>query len=358
MFENETLLFTRDDVSNILQLDECIAAVEYAFKLYAEGKTVPPKVLGMHTDHGGFHIKAGMLGLQRNYFVTKINSNFPSNQKRFGLPLIQGVVAVFDGENGKLLALLDSIEITIIRTGAATGVAAKYLAKKNAKTATICGCGNQGMISLKAIKAVRKIETVYAFDIDKEQSLRFADSLSRELNINVIPVDTIEPALKQSDILVTCTTSTKYFIEAGEVKPGTFIAAVGADNEHKQEIQPELIASCKLITDITDQAAAIGELHHALESGLTTIDKVYAELGEVIAGKKRGRESDDEIIVFDSTGTALQDVAAAAIVYERSAVNYAGTKLNFPGIKQEKNLRLLKKIQGDLKALLGWFPFR
>ena len=331
MLDNETMIFTRNDVSKLLRLDECITAIEHAFQLHAEGNAASPKVLGLHSENGGFHIKAGMLNLQKNYFVTKINSNFPANQKRFGLPLIQGVVAVFDGENGRLLALLDSIEITIIRTGAATGVAAKYLAKKDAKTILICGCGNQGRISIKAIKEVREIEKVFAFDINKEQAIRFAEELSAELVVEVIPVNSIKSALKESDICVTCTTSTKYFIEAGDVMPGTFIAAVGADSEHKQEIQPELIASCKLVVDVKEQASTIGELHHALEKKLMTTNKVYAELGEIIAEKKAGRQSDDEIIVFDSTGTALQDVAAAAIIYERALTNKIGTSVNLSG---------------------------
>ena len=323
------MIFTRSDVQELLPLDECMTAVEHAFRLYAEGKAEVPKVLGMNTKSGGFHIKAGMLDLQRNYFVTKINSNFPANQKQFGLPLIQGVVAVFDGDNGKLLALLDSIEITIIRTGAATGIATKYLAKKDARIVTLCGCGNQGRISLRAIVEVRQIEQVFAFDIDSSRAILFAEELSKELNISIIPVEDLSRALKQSDICVTCTTATKYFIEKKDVRPGTFIAAVGADSEHKQEIQPELIASCKLVVDMKQQAATIGELHHALELGLLNIDKVYSELGGIIAGKKAGRQSDDEIIIFDSTGTALQDVAAAAIVYERGSKDNTGISLSF-----------------------------
>ena len=147
----ETLLLTRKDVAYLLSIDECIDAVENAFRLYAEGKALPPKVLGMHTNKGGFHIKAGILDLNRNYFVSKINSNFRDNMQDHGLPLIQGVIVVCDGNNGELLALMDSIEITILRTGAATAVAAKYLALDDASVITICGCGNQGKITLKAL---------------------------------------------------------------------------------------------------------------------------------------------------------------------------------------------------------------
>lgn len=359
MLPDGTLILTRNNVINLLSLEECMAAIESAFKLYAEGKALPPRVLGLHVENGGFHIKAGVLNLNRDYFVAKINSNFPENRKRYGLPLIQGVIAVYDGQHGRLLALMDSIEITIIRTGAATGVAAKYLAKQKTKTVTICGCGNQGRISLKAIMKVRRFEKVFAFDTDREQANRFAKELSNELAIPVIAVDDLKNAVRQADICVTCTPSTKPFLEAIDVMPGTFIAAVGADSEHKQELHPELLASSKLIVDLAEQAATIGELHHALEANLITIDSVHAELGEIIAGKKTGRVCDDEIIIFDSTGTALQDVASAAIVYERALAGGAGVKLNFAEEKRsDEEFEAIQKNQKMISGLLNFKPFR
>lgn len=325
----DTLLLTRQDVAALLTIDECIAAVEDAFKLYAEGKALPPKVLGMHTQKGGFHIKAGILNLDRTYFVTKINSNFQYNMSELGLPLIQGVIVVCDGENGQLLALMDSIEITILRTGAATAVAAKYLAPVDANTATICGCGNQGRITLKALMKVRPIEKVYAFDVDRSKAEKFADELADELKISVEVVDDLKEAVRKSKICVTCSPSKQPFLKPEYVMPGTFIAAVGADSEEKQELEPELLSANKLVTDLTEQCSNIGELHHALKKGLMTIADVHAELGEIISGKKPGRTSDDEIIIFDSTGTALQDVAAAAIVYEKAVKKNIGIKLEF-----------------------------
>src|SRR5258705_7469054 len=166
-----TLLLSRADVANLLGINECMAAVEKTFGLYAEGKTQPPKVLGMHADAGGFHIKTGISG---SYFVAKINANFPGNSKEYGLPTIQGVIVVCDVTNGRLLSLMDSIEITIIRTGAATGVAAKYLSLPSAKVATICGCGNQGKVSLKALMEVRKLERVFVFDANPIQAQKVA----------------------------------------------------------------------------------------------------------------------------------------------------------------------------------------
>ncbi|HEU4390544.1 MAG TPA: ornithine cyclodeaminase family protein [Blastocatellia bacterium] len=323
-----TLLLKRSEIAALLGIEECMEAVEKAFRLYAEGTVAAPGVLGIHARDGGFHIKAGLLDLGRTYFAAKTNANFPGNYQRFGLPLIQGVIVLCDGENGYPLALMDSMEITIIRTGAATGVAAKYLARTDAKTVTICGCGNQGRISLRAIKIVRPVTLAYAFDLDENQARRFADELSRELDLEIQPVSDLAKAVGVSDICVTCTPSTHYFLKREFVSPGTFIGAVGADNEHKQELEPALMAAGKIVVDLLDQCAAIGDLHHALEQGLVTKSDVHAELGDVITGKKTGRTTDDEIIIFDSTGTALQDVAAAAIVYEKAKSSGRGLHVN------------------------------
>ena len=304
-------------------------AVEHAFKMRALGEATAPGILGIHATDGGFHIKAGVLHLHRQYFVAKINANFPMNLKRHGLPTIQGVVAVSDASNGKLLALMDSMEITTIRTGAATGVAAKYLARADARTATIIGCGNQGKISLRALMKVLHLEKIYVYDIDPSIANSFVKQLNKEFPISIEAVGQIDPAVRESDICVTCTPSKKYFLRRESVKPGTFIAAVGSDNEDKQELDPRLLASNKVVVDSLEQASKIGELHHAIDSGIMNRDQVYAELGDIIAGNKKGRISSDEIIIFDSTGTALQDVAAAAIVYEKAVQSKNMLTLNF-----------------------------
>jgi len=142
-----------------------------------------------------------------------------------------------------------------------------------------------------------------------------------------------------------------------DIVPGTFIAAVGADSEEKQELCPDLISSNKIVVDLAEQSATIGELHHAIEEKKMTMAAIHAELGMIIAGKKPGRESDKEIIIFDSTGMALQDVAAAAIVYEKAMARKIGTKLNFselPGSNSESS----KNNSNDINALKSWYPFR
>jgi len=325
------MLLSRSDVAALLSLDECIDAVEQAFKAHAEGRSMAPGVLGVHAKDGGFHIKAAGLELSRPYFAAKVNGNFFHNRERFGLPNIQGLIVLCDAENGSPLAVLDSIEITILRTGAATAVAAKYLAREDAKTVAICGCGNQGRVSLRALTRVRHIEQVYAFDTDHEQAARYAEELSNELQLAVTAVRDLPEAAGKSDVIITCTPSKQPFLRQSEVAPGAFIAAVGADNETKQELDPHLLATSKVVVDSLEQCAAIGDLKLALQLGLMTRAEVHAELGEVIAGRKPGRASRDEVIVFDSTGTALQDVAAAAIVYERAVRNGQGFHLDFAG---------------------------
>ncbi|HEX8492562.1 MAG TPA: ornithine cyclodeaminase family protein [Pyrinomonadaceae bacterium] len=324
-----TLLLKKHEVAALLGIDECIAAVERVFKLQGEGKTTPPGVLGLHTRDGGFHIKAGLLELDRPYFAAKTNANFPHNMKRHNLPLIQGVIVLCDGENGYPLALMDSIEVTIQRTGAATAVAAKYLARPDSKIAVICGCGNQGRISLQALARVLPIEKVFAYDSDEAQAQRYAVELADELHIDVEAVNDLQSSVRQSDVCITCTPAKQHFLKRDFVSPGTFIAAVGADNPEKQELEPSLMSGNKIVVDLLAQCAEFGELHHALAAHAVAEADVHAELGEVVAGVKPGRTSSEEIIIFDSTGMALQDVVAAAAVYEKALSLGCGTLVNF-----------------------------
>ncbi|MEK6769256.1 MAG: ornithine cyclodeaminase family protein [Gemmatimonadota bacterium] len=329
----DPLFLTRRDVAELLTLDECIAAVHHAFRLHGQGLAARPGILGLHVDGGGFHIKAGVLPSARSphpYFAAKINANFPGNP-RIGLPLIQGVIALCDAENGAPLALMDSIEITVLRTGAATAVAAKHLAREDARVAAIVGCGNQGRIQLRSIASVRQITQAFAFDENADRAAAFAPEMSAALGIAVHAVPDPALATTQSDIVVTCTPSRRAFLGREHVRPGTFVAAVGADSEDKQELEPALMAASIVVVDVLEQCATIGDLHHAIEAGLATRASVHAELGEVVAGKKPGRRAPDEVIVFDSTGMALQDVAAAVAVYEKACAAGAGTRLHLNG---------------------------
>jgi ornithine cyclodeaminase/alanine dehydrogenase-like protein (mu-crystallin family) len=313
-----TLLLGRADVERLLTPAVCIGAVEDAFRRHALGETSPPGILGMHMGAGSFHVKAAGLD---GAFAAKLNANFPGNPAR-GLPTIQGVVIVSDAQDGRLLALMDSMAITALRTAAASAVAAKYLSRQSSETLLICGCGAQAPAQLAAILAVRRAKRILAYDQDAERASRLRGAT---------PVPDLGKAIAESDIIVTCTTARRYFVAQDMVRPGTFIAAVGADHEDKQEIEPRLMARAKVVTDLTEQAAAIGDLHHAIDAGLMSRDEVHAQLGEVVAGRKPGRVHDDEITIFDSTGTGLQDAAAALAVYRRASQERAGLRFDFSG---------------------------
>lgn len=330
MSTEPTLLLTGADVLELLTLDDCIRSVEHAFRLHGQAKVDPPGVLGLHVADGGFHIKAGVLETTRAYFAAKVNANFPENPRRFGLPTIQGVIVLGDAENGRVLAIMDSIEITALRTAAATAVAAKYLARSDAHIVTVCGCGIQGRSQLKALSRVRSLREAFAYDIDEERAARFARDLSLETRIPVTVATDFQEAVMASDICITCTPSTQPFLDV--VPKGAFIAAVGADNPHKQELHPQLMKHSKVVVDVLEQCAAMGDLHHAIETGIMSSSDVHAALGEVVAGRKPGRDHEDEIIIFDSTGMALQDVAAAAVVYEKAAGLKRGLWLNLAAV--------------------------
>lgn len=313
-----TLLLARSDVVELLTLPECIGAVEKAFRLYAEGKMAPAGILGVHVEGGSFHIKVATLPGAPAYFAAKTNANFPGNPTAHGLPTIQGAILLFDANNGCPLAIMDSAEVTALRTGATTAVATKYLARRSASALTLVGCGAQAGAQLRAVSTVRELRRVFVSDVDPGRAARFAEQHGNALRIKVESVSDLPGALSRSDICITCTPSRRFIVERGWVPPGCLVAAVGADNENKQEIDPALFRSARVVVDSLEQCAAIGDLHHAIDAGAITRNEIHAELGEIVAGRKPGRQSETETILFDSSGVALGDVAAAALVYERA----------------------------------------
>ena len=327
MNPQKVLFLSTRDVRELLTIDECTAAVEDAFRLQGEGKTLPSAVLGLHVSNGGFHVKAGVLSLSRNYFAAKVNANFPDNPSRFVLPTIQGLVILCDANNGAPLAVVDSRDLTALRTAAATAVAAKYLARPDSGIVTICGCGTQGRAQLAALTRMFPLRAVFAYDKNPQQASLFADELSTDLKIPITASNDFANCIHRCDICVTCTTSHQPFVGEEDVQPGLFIAAVGADNPHKQEIHPGVMAHSKIVCDVVEQCAAMGDLHHALDAGVLKREDVHAELAEIVAKRKPGRESAEEVIVFDSTGMALQDVAATALVYEKAIRQGTGIEL-------------------------------
>jgi ornithine cyclodeaminase/alanine dehydrogenase-like protein (mu-crystallin family) len=315
MTAGSVLLLTGSDVARLLPMSACIDAVERAFRALAAGGLPQPGVLATHVEGGGFHVKAAVLD---GCYAAKINANFPANPARAGLPTIQGVVLLSDATDGRPLALMDSIEITARRTAAATALAARHLARTDARVATIVGCGRQAASQIEALMTVRPLARLYAVDSRPEQAERLARDAAARFGIAAVACDDLRAALDDSLICVTCTPSHRPILRAGDVRAGTFIAAVGADNPEKSELAPDLMATATVVVDLLGQCAAIGDLHHAVAAGAMSPGDVHAELAELIGGQKPGRASDEEITIFDSSGTAIQDVAAAALVHRRA----------------------------------------
>ncbi len=327
----QAILLNGADIQALLEPASCVDAVEAAFRMYGGGRVGGGGVLGIPVAGGGFHVKAAWLpsGGSGAYFAAKLNANFPDNPVTRGLPTIQGLLLLCDAASGAVLAVMDSAVLTALRTAAATGVAVRHLARRNARSLLLAGCGVQAWYQLAAVHAERPLACAHVFDIRPHVARAFAARASDALGINVQSVPALRPASLASDVIVTCTPATGAFLGEADVSPGALVAAVGADNASKQELEPALLGAVAIITDVTAQCAEIGDLHHALVAGTVALADVRAELGEVVAGMRPGRVREDERIVFDSTGTALQDVAVAALAYERALATDAGRRFAF-----------------------------
>ena len=332
MIANCTRVIGARDVKALLDMDACIDAVARAFALHGGGQSLAPSSLAIEAPPGTAHVKAaGLLLDGRRFLVAKTNVNIPGNPERCGLPTIQGVIVLCDADTGFPLAVMDSIVVTTRRTAAATAVAARYLANDDADELTMYGCGEQGFAQLHALSRVRPIRRAHLFDQNADRADALARRSTHELGIAASATRDPGRALASSQICVTCTTATAPILHRADVKPGTFIAAVGADNPQKQEIDPHLLANATVVVDLLSSCAANGDLRHAIAAGLMTRNDVHAELADLVTGRVVGRTSPEEITVFDSTGTAIQDVAAAVVVYERALAANAGQQIDLGG---------------------------
>lgn len=324
-----TLLLDRADVTELLSETDYLEIVEGAFRAHAAGRTLRSCLLHVDASSGEFHIKAGGLAIDRPFFGLKVNGGFFGNVARWGMPAIQGVILLCDAENGYPLALMDSTRITLNRTGATTAVAARYLARPDSRRATIFGCGNQGRVQLSYLVHACPIEEAFAFDVDPVVAAEFASEMAPRLGLPVRAVTDPGAAVRRSDVCITCTPSRIPFLRSEDVPAGMFVAAVGADSPEKRELTAGLFETSVVVVDLLEQCVDVGELHHAVGEGTMTVDRVHAELGEIITGTRPGRTTEEEIIVFDATGTALQDTASAAAAYERALAMGFGRFFNF-----------------------------
>lgn len=311
------LIITRRDIIQVMSPADFLDAVEQAFRAAAMGNAYSPHPMHLPAERGGFHVKGASISLERDYVAVKINGNFPRNPAELGLPTIQGAIFLADGSNGVLLAILDSIEVTLRRTAAASALAARLLARPESHTLLVCGCGEQGRAHVAALREVLPLERCLLWDRDHGLADALAGELAGSSGVKAVAVREMATASLSADVIACCTTALEPYLEVSAVKPGTFVAAVGADNPDKSEIAPPLMAAATVVTDLLHQCAEMGDLHHAIAAGTMTGADVHADLAQVLVGARSGRQSPEEIIIFDSTGTGLQDVAASVAIYER-----------------------------------------
>lgn len=322
------LILSRSDLTQLLTPADYLTAVETGFRLNRVGLSTAPAPMHIEGVGGAFHAKGASFMEARKLVALKFNANFPQNPAR-GLPTIQGLILLHDAETGEVLAVMDSIEITLRRTAAASALAARYLAKPDAASLAIIGCGAQAPAHVDALIDIFPIRRIRFWDIDATKCTGLADAISAERGIDAAPAASYAQATRESAIIVTCTTARRAFLSPDDVSPGAFVAAVGADHPQKSEITPHLMRRATVIADSLEQCAVMGDLHHAMDAGEMTIADIAAELADIVMGANPGRRRDDEIIIYDSTGAAFQDAASAAFAYARAKAGGRGFAFSF-----------------------------
>ena len=326
------LLLTRSDIAALMAPHDYLDAVDAGFRSCDSDQGTSPIPMHLPGLDGGFHAKGARVSLRGcDYVAVKLNANFPGNSEKYGLPTIQGVVLLCDATHGSLLAIMDSIEITLRRTAAASALAARYLAPRVVDSIAICGCGEQGRAHLDALFPMLAPRCALAWDRDSTKAQAFALAAGKQLGSRVKAVTSIGDATRASQVIVTATTARQPILTTDLVRPGTFIAAVGADNPEKNEIAPALMASATVVVDVLRQAETMGDLHHAIRAGVLSSRDVHAELVEMVVGRKPGRTRDDQVTIFDSTGVAIEDVASAVWIYERALRRSVGLTVSLAG---------------------------
>ncbi len=314
MISGEFRVIDDEDAIRNLTIEDAIAGVEEGFRLagmglaYSGGRTL------VRVDNGTFHIVSGGLRYaDPPLVVTKVNGRFDRTHLGGVESTVRGVMLVSSGEDGRPLALIGSARLTVLRTAAVAAVASKYLAPRDASVLLVIGTGRVARAATVAIHHVQAIQRVIVSGRDPRKRQRLARSL-REAGLRVKTVAHVADGLAEADIVVTATASTSPWFQAVDVRPGTTILALGSDAPGKQELPPEILAHAGVVTDSTAQCLLVGELGHAVRANLLAVEKVRAELGAIVAGQARGRMSNEENIVFDSTGTAIADAAMARAV--------------------------------------------
>lgn len=323
----ETLLLKQSEIKNLISMKEVVDAVETAFKAYADRDVQMPAKEYLFFHEGDLRIMPCYVRKTEEAGVKCVNVH-PQNPLEQKLPTVMAIIEMVDPQTGFPLAVMDGTLVTDMRTGAAAGVATKYLARSDSKTLGIIGAGKQACTQLMALNEVMDIQKAKVFCRTCSTRTNFAKTASKTYGFDVEAVESPELAVKNSDVIVTTTPSRKPLIKADWISPGTHINAMGADAPSKQELETRLLLKSKIIIDSWDQASHSGEINVPVAQKIIKQKDIHAKLGDVIIGNATGREG-DEITIFDSTGLAVQDVVTAGLIYRRAKDQNIGTDFNF-----------------------------
>ena len=321
----KTLLLTQKDVEKVLTPVVANDTVEKAFRAYGMGQTEMPAKSYLYFPRGDLRsMPAYLHGEGFDIAGVKCVTVHPQNAVS-NLPSVMAVVILNDPETGYPLAIMDGTYLTCIRTGAAGAIAAKFLSCKNSEIAGFIGCGAQARSQLSCLLEVRDIRKIkiWQFPGDKACARAFRQWAKATYPIEAVISPDVDDVTLNADIIVTSTPSRVVLVN--RVSPGTHINAIGADAPNKQEINPDILQQAKVVIDDWAQASHSGEINVPLKQKLISRKNIYASLGDIVAGKKKGRTSTEEITLFDATGLAIQDIACAYEVY-RALKNKRGIK--------------------------------
>ena len=313
-----TYLITAKDVQSVLTYPLSLKTVEAAFKAFGQGKAYQPPKAYLTFKYGDLRSMPAYINTSgMNIAGIKSVTVHPDNHKKFSLPTVMATILLTDPKNGFNIAVLDGTHITNMRTGASGGVATKYLSRRNSKVMALIGAGAQAYTQLHHIMLTRKLKEVRVHARSEKSMNKFCKEMSKEYpNVVFLPEPDGKKACCGADIITTTTPVSKPIIKKSWIDPGTHINGIGADAAGKQELEIALTKSCKIVIDEWQQASHSGEINVPILRGKLKKKDIHAELGEIVAGKKKGRTSDDEITLFDSTGLAIQDVSTAYVVYQ------------------------------------------
>jgi alanine dehydrogenase len=321
-------LISEDDVKNTLTMDDALQAVEEALceKGFNRVQMPPKTYIFFKKYEGDFRTMPSYLEGPDIAGVKVVNVH-PNNPRTYHTPSIMATILLIDPKTGAVFAILGGTTITAMRTGAISGLATKYLARKESTTLAIVGAGTQARTQLSAISKILNLRTVRVYDKNDEAMKRFIEEAEERYPFTITSSNSVEDCVTDADVISTTTPVTAPIINDAWISPGTHINAIGADAPGKEELDPEILKRATIVVDDLEQAAHSGEINVPLSTGMITMKDIQGELCEIVVGKKTGRTSKEEITVFDSTGLSVLDVATAWMVYTRVQEKKLGSSI-------------------------------